>query len=114
MSIFTRMLKQTAVYWAPAGTGQTGETIYAEPIEIRCRWEDLQEQFIDGAGTTRVSKAKVYVDRDVGHGGYLFEGTFGDLTSHSDPHANDGAYEIMAYGKIPNMRAKRFLRYAML
>jgi hypothetical protein len=114
MSLITRMRKQTAVYWAPIGYDNTGHPEWDDPIEIDCRWEDVTEEFIDPTGTRFFSTAKVYVDQDVELGGVLMLGELDDLESGSDPKANEGAWEIKRFEKLPNLRNTENLRTALL
>lgn len=114
MSIITRMLKQTAVYWAPSGVDEFGKPTWEEPEEISCRWEDVAEEYIDSAGDKQLSSAKVFVGEDVEVMGVLMLGELLDLESGSDPKDNSGAWEIRAYKCIPNLKANEFLRIAYL
>lgn len=107
-------LRQKAVYWSNEGTDEDGSTIYGEPIQIKCRWEDLNEEYTDKAGDVRISNAKVMVDRALDLGGALWLGTLDDLTSANDPMANEGAYEIKKFNTVPNINAKKFVRTAIL
>lgn len=119
-------LNQTAVYWAPAGTNNEGQQAYGEPVEVACRWEDVVEEFIvRGGGTApETSKSKVLVDRDLEELGILWlppnatglnDGeAIIQLTSEDDPMANDKAYEIRRFDKIPNVDADEYVRIAYL
>lgn len=121
MSLFTRMLKQNAVYW-PLATSESGEVAYnndgeiryGTPIEILCRWEDIAEEFIDKYGTVQVSKSLVYVGIDVSVGGCLYLGDLESSMDWDDPKANEGVWEIRRFDKIPNIRITKFLRIAYL
>ena len=121
MSIITRMLKQTCVYWplASAESGglaydDYGQPVVTDPIEITCRWEDVNEEFLDATGTKQMSRAVVYVDRDVSLGGILMLGELTDITDEDNPKENDGAWEIRKFDKLPNFRATEYLRTAYL
>jgi len=114
MGIITRMLKQTAVYWAYASTDQFGTKSYADPVEIDCRWEDTIEEFMDSEGERQMSNAVVYVDRDIPVGGVLMLGELTDITDESNIKENAGAWEIRKFGKLPNFKATEFLRTAYL
>lgn len=114
MPLLTRILKQTAVYWAPSGFGPDGQPTYDTPIEIKCRWEDTHEVFVDSQGNDVVSNSMVYVGQDLKVQGQLWLGDMDHLTSQTDPTENEGAYAIRKFEKIPDLRAKRFLRIAML
>ena len=114
MSIITRMLKQTAVYWAPSGVDEFGKPTWEEPEEISCRWEDVVEEYIDYKGDKQISAAKVFVGEDVEAMGVLMLGELTDLESGGDPKDNSGAWEIRKFGKIPNFKNTEYLRIAYL
>lgn len=112
MSLIKRMRKQYAVYWPPSENDDFGQPIPQEPIEIRCRWEDVQEEYQDLKGEKHVSNAIVYVDRELEIDGYLWEGKLSELESEEPVEA--GAYEIKKVNKLPNLRATEFLRTVIL
>ena len=121
MSIIPRMQKQTCVYWALASGDDVSYDDYGQPIvtiavpvELSCRWEDVNEEFIAPDGTKQLSRSKVYVESDVALGGILMLGTEDDITDAVNIKENEGAWEIMAYGKLPNFRATEFLRTVYL
>ena len=121
MSIITKMLKQTCVYWA-LGSAETGgvdfddygRPSYASPVELSCRWEDEANEFVSAEGTMEYSQSVVYVESDVVIGGVLFLGELTDLTDEDNPKNNDGAWEIKGFDKIPNLRATKWVRVAYL
>jgi len=115
------MRKQKAVYWAlrSAETGGAdwddyGHPQYTAPVEIDCRWEEKSVEFIDPDGTQLISRAVVYVDRDMRVGEMLWLGTLIDVPTPDDPPANTGAGEIRQYEKLPTLRATQFLRTVYL
>lgn len=114
MSIITRMRKQTAVYWPVGSTNEYGQPVYGTPVEIEVRWEDKTEEFMDAEGETHMSKALVYVDREVDVGGVLLLGSLSSSVDQDDPKANDGAWEIRRYEALPNFKATEFLRTVYL
>lgn len=114
MSLLTRMLKQTAVYWAPHGFGPDGQPEYEPPIEIKVRWEDVHEVFVDNQGNDIVSNSVVYVGEDVKPQGALWLGKLNELDSQTVPTENEGAYAIRKFEKIPDLRARKYLRIAVL
>lgn len=121
MSIITRMRKQTAVYWALASSesggldyDEFGQPVVTTPVEIDCRWEDRTEEFIDSAGRTNLSRAIVYVDRDMRPGDILMLGDTDDITDETNIKENDGAWEVKRFDKVPDIRANEFLRIAYL
>lgn len=115
MSIISRMRRQQAVYWEPTGqSGPGGEPLYLAPIEIKCRWDDVQEVSVSPTGEEFVSRSKVYTDRRVKLNGVLKEGKLDSVTLPDEPLANEEAFLIRARGKIPNFRATEFLHFAVL
>lgn len=121
MGLLESMLKQTAVYWPPGSAesggvdfNERGERLYATAVQIKCRWTDVSKVFINAQGVEQVSRAKVFVDRDVKAGGMLYLGRLTDVAYLTDPKANDGAWEIASFKKTPNKRATKFLRKVFL
>ena len=115
MGIISSMRRQAAVYWAPAAPDQFGRVDVESPIDIACRWEDVAETFIGASGATATSRAKVYVDRDVVPGGWLYLGEVADLVdSTAHPRTIEDAYQIEQFNKLPTLKATDFLRTAML
>ena len=121
MSIITRMRKQTCVYWALKSNesggldyDDYGQPQYTSLVELTVRWDDTTEEFVDAEGTRQAGRALVYPGQDVDVGGMLMLGVTADATSPTDPKANDGAWEIRRFDKIPNLRATEFLRIAYL
>ncbi len=118
MSIITRMLKQKAVYWPFASIDSFGKKVVGSPVQIKVRWEDVSEEFLDGKGERQLSNALVYVDRDVTVGGILMLGTSADVDASGfdtvNIKENDGAWEIRRFDKLPDLKARRYLRSAYL
>lgn len=120
MSIKSKVLKQTCVYWAPASTesggrayDRYGQPLYADPIEKVCRWEDTAQTYIGVDGTELVSRSVVMVDGTL-VGGLLMLGTLDAVTDLTNPRNNTGAWEIRQKEKIPNIRATIFYEWAYL
>ena len=112
-SLMRKVLSEQAVYWQFNGHDGYGKPIFSGPVQFKCRWEDVQEQFLDWKGAEQISKSKVYTDRDMLVGSVLWLGLIGDLVS-SDPLKNPGAGVIQAFSKVPDLKAQVFLRTAML
>jgi len=121
MSIITRMLKMTCVWWPLASSesggiakGVYGETLYSDPLEISCRWEDRSEEYLNDKDEVQISNAVVYVDRDVVKGGVLMLGELTDITNDSSPLGNLNAWKIQKFEKLPNLKVTEYLRTAYL
>lgn len=61
--IIRKMRRGGAWYWRETGIGSNGDSVYADPVLIECRWEDKQVEMRDAEGTKKMSKSRVYVDR---------------------------------------------------
>ena len=121
MGIITRMLKMKAVYWPPESSESGGDDFddygqpqVSDPVEIDCRWEEVSEEFLDAQGTAQISRAKVFVDRDVEVGGILMLGLLADVTDLVNPKENENAWEIRRFDKFPNLRVTEYLRTVYL
>jgi len=114
MSLIVRMRRQNAVYWPFDSVDQFGKKAVGSPVQIKVRWEDVSEEFLDSNGEIQISRSKVYVDRDMEVGGILMLGTTVDITDPIDVKENDGAWEIRKFEKLPTLRATEFLRTAYL
>jgi hypothetical protein len=115
MSVIKKMRKQKCVYWPPGVSDPHGQPTFGDPVEMRCRWEESAEQYIDAKGETRISKAIVYVESPVEIDGLLRKlaktETIGNVNA-SDPWSNEGVYEIRRYDELPDFKAKEFLMTA--
>lgn len=119
MSIITRMRRERAVYWAQIAPNDYGEMAYGEPVEISCRWDEEQREFIRADNTKQLSRAVVYVDRDMKPGDFLRFGTLEDIEDSSGsvdsvPRNYAQAWEVLGWERMPNLRATEFLRIAYL
>lgn len=114
MSLIERMLKQTAVYWAPLAADRTGRPTYAAPVEIAVRWEDRRVEFMDENQEIALSNSVVFTASDVRVKGILMLGEITTSLNVANPKANAGAWEIRGFSKTPNLRVTKFVREAML
>jgi hypothetical protein len=58
--IINAYLNQTATWHRATGqNNEYGEPIFANPVSIKVRWEDVRELFRDNEGRETVSNAKV-------------------------------------------------------
>jgi phenylalanyl-tRNA synthetase beta subunit len=105
-----KLLNQTATYWAPSSIDGFNVVTFSTPESVSCRWEDKQELFLNYNMDQELSHAVVYLNQDIEIGGYLYLGT----STAVDPGTVDGAREIRAFNKIPNVKATKFLRKAWL
>lgn len=114
MSVITKMRKQTAVWWQRQETpNEFGQFAFEAPVEVRCRWDDTSQEFLDSQGEKQLSRAVAYVDRTMRPGDRLMRGTLdSDLTE--DPLPVEGAFEIRRFDQNPNFKATETLLTAFM
>jgi len=98
-----KLLRQTAVYWSGPVRDGFGGTSWGVPVEVKCRWEERQEEVLNKDNEQVLSRAVVYVGTEVSLGGMLALKQLIDLTSSQDPTDND-AYEIIAISTVWGLR----------
>lgn len=119
MSVFSRLLKQTATYWGASPSAYGGMSFDA-PIAVTCHWDDVRENILDAQGREVVSEARVYVSGDLVVGGYLALGDYSASTSSTttgdEPTftPSSSARPIVKFEKKPNLKGTEFVRVAWL
>ena len=100
----TILCVETAVYWgSPVSDGYGGMT-FADPVEIKVRWDDTNEMVTDEKGDEKLSSARVTPLQDLDLNGKLFLGTLADLDSgeEGDPISIEPRiFKIIKFDKIP-------------
>ncbi len=116
MSLITRVLRQDAVYWAPSATiGYDGKPSgFLAPVAVKVRWSNKERFHVLETGTQVLSQSDIMINIDVKKTGFLYLGALVDVVAVTDPNTQEGAWEIMKFDKIPNLRATEFLRKAYL
>jgi len=105
-------MNQTITYWPPpAETGAGPSATFGSPVAMSGRWEDVQEKALDSQGREIMTKSIGYTENDVVNGGWL---ALGDHTATASPLDVDGAAEIRAFSKLPDIAAGRFIRKAVM
>ncbi len=112
-----RMRKQLAVYWSSPVKDGFGGASFDAPVEIKVRWEQKQELFIDDSGNEVRSQAVIYPGQDLGIGGYLYLGEVNDLDStvmEPEDVTTGNVYEIRASSISPNRKGTSYVRKVWL
>jgi hypothetical protein len=104
-----RLLNQDVTWWSATRHGQ--QLVFAAPVKLRGRWEDVGELFINSGGTEQLSSAVAYLLQDVKLDDYL---GVGDLTAHASPIGVVGCYRVMKFSKTPTVKADAFERKAYM
>ena len=107
---FPRGLNTVITHWAFSASDGRGGSVFATPTEIKGRWEERHELFLNAAGEEIRSKSMVMVNVDVAEGDYLFEGT----SIIADPMTVDDAHQVRAFARIPDIRNLAVTRMAAL
>ena len=114
---------QTAVYWGSPTPGGYGNVNFADPVDIKVRWDGVEQVITDartgaGKGKEITSTVQVLLFVDVDVEGYLYLGSVDDFDSTvitSNPKTIDGAFEIKKFQKAPFVKSTTdFSRLAFL
>lgn len=109
-----RKLNQYIVYWPPAGLGSSLSTTYGDPIELKCRWENMTQAMMDGNGDKWMSKSAIDTLVPLKDLGVVWKGRLADVEDLSLPLLNPGASAIRSSEEIPNRLANQTLYTAFL
>jgi hypothetical protein len=101
MPIGAKTYHDVATYWGTPIQGGFGEKVFATPVLLKCRWEDVTEIFIDMEGNEKRSRAKVWTYTPLDIDGYIAKG---DHRNVSDPTSIDTALFIQRVDDIPDLR----------
>lgn len=117
MRIIKKMCTQEACYWAPTLPDDFGNPGFEEVVSLKppdngVRWEEVSENYVNPAGQTVVSRAKVYALQDLELHGWLWLGKASELEDDTKPP--EGAWEIKQFSKIPTLKGDQFVRIAYL
>jgi hypothetical protein len=109
-ALLARYCTQKAVYWGNPQEDGYGSITYDAPIEIECRWEDIQQIMGTVAGNAIIgfndmSRSIVYVTQDLHRDGMLYLGPLIDLDSDQEEHPKsvNGAFIIKRFERIPSL-----------
>jgi len=121
MEAITWPCNQKAVYWAPGSEESGGVDFddygtpqYSSPVEIDCRWDDIDEEIISPTGDVTMSKAVVIVDREVKKRGVLWLGELSSVEDEDNPENNENAWEIIKVAQTPDVDGEEKLIRAFL
>ena len=93
-------LPQRCVYWGNPIEDGYGSKTYDPPIEIACRWEDMQQIIVEADGSQSLSRAVVFVSIDLDEDGLLWLGTLNDLINLESTWDSTGGIELSLVPKM--------------
>ncbi len=110
MSWLHRHLNQKATHWALTGADASGDSSYATPVTIDCRWEERNVVFTNAEGEEAAAAGVVFTKVDVDPGDMLFLGS----SSTVDPASVEGTRRVEGVSKIPQLTGSEFEHRAFL
>lgn len=107
LKFIEKVCVQTAVYWAPLDSDGYGGMIYADPREIKVRWDDVTEVIKADNGEEITSRARLLVTEKLEYKGCVWLGKLNELSidKKNDPRMILDAYEIITTHKTPLFRS---------
>ena len=95
--------RQTITVWVSGGArDRFGRVSAMPPREIKGRWEQRGDLFIDAEGNQVVSAAVVYVKEPFATGDYVFLGS----SAETDPKMIGSAFIIRAVSRTPSLSGR--------
>ena len=101
-----RTADQDITYWEPASRPDATDgdfyraRAWSAPAALKGHWSSRRKRMVDDDGDEFTSMARVYLDRSVRVGGFLYLGA----SSAADPKSVEGAYEIRMAASTPDAR----------
>jgi hypothetical protein len=113
-SVLYRLCNQTALYWGNPQDNGYGGRVYDYPIEIKCRWQNVDLTVATATEGAIHSQSIIYVLQDLDEEGYLMLGTLNDIDSDQalNPIILPNVEKIRRFDKSPDMNAGAFVRKA--
>ena len=105
MQLIRKCRIHKAVLWSKIGDSGRGFYVYADPVQIDCRWNQSDEQMFDKTGVEFRCVSDLVVDRNVQVGDIVKYGLLTDIEQPlHDPLVIDGAYPVRMVEKITTIR----------
>lgn len=102
-----RHAKQTLVYWEKTGSDGFGKPIFADPVEVKCRWEDKQQEIILPDKRTVMTKGFIISLTPMLVGSLVFLGFLTDIealpTYPTIPTVGQGVREILLVNNMSDV-----------
>lgn len=95
-----------AVYWPPINVTDYGQYTFAEAVEIKCRWDDVEVRFTNADGSISTGTAKIWTTYPMKPRGILWHGRLTDVSDLVIPRNNSGFIEIKYFSSTPDLKNK--------
>lgn len=117
-SVVNKFAKITMVYWRKTGSDSSGRPMFADPVELKVRWEDTQEENIEAGGRVVTASTYLLLSTPVTEGSWVFRGTLVSWkalpTFPKVPTFGQGGREIIKVKETPDIKCKTFIYEAWL
>jgi hypothetical protein len=116
MKPITRYCKQSALYWEPIDIERGGSYLFADPVEIKVRWEDAAGLVVSRTQGEWRPAVKLITPFLLKEYGLVRLGTLADLES-LDPLNVQRMTDTLVIGaasQIPDIRSRRVLYQAFI
>lgn len=90
--------------WERKNPDGYGGWTWTAPVLIKSRWEYKMELVVTFTGEQRMSATKVFVNRDIKPGSYLYQG----ISTKAKPTDQPDAWQVLTFRKIPNINGTIF------
>lgn len=107
----TRNHRQKAVLWKASGFTGFAERKVKAPVEIDCRWEEIQGQTIDAQGNPIKYDGTVFVSCDIPEESILWLGRIMDKPADADITY---LREVIGTSETPNIKGTKFEKFVMV
>ena len=123
MAILQTMVGEYCVCWLKTDElDDYGQYQYGDPVEIKCRWQGVNEEVLTSEKQRVICNSKVLTNleevnklsRVLEYGDYLWRGRLVDLPVGFNPIEEDDAKEIMTFKDIRKIRYDDALFIAMM
>jgi hypothetical protein len=108
--VLAKFTNQNLVYWQKTGADTFGKPTYADPVEIRCRWEDRRSERLRPDGRFVATTAYILIGVPLIVGSLVFLGTLADwqaLPTYPNLPTNlQGGREVMDLKTTPDIKAQ--------
>jgi len=113
-----RYLNQRLVYWRKIGTNSSGQPVYASPVEVKCRWENRNEQIVTITGQMLISNALLMTEYELVMDSLVWKGTLAQWRAQpwypSRPTKPQGGFPTVMIRDTPDRQGRPLLFEAVL
>lgn len=109
VSFIKSVCTQDAIYWEFEGVDRHGQSTFANPIDMKCRWDEKTEVIISFAGKEFVADAELLIVNDVKEESMIMLGEVADLPADTSPNNQDDAFIIKRAHRFPLFKGTEFV-----